>query len=78
MPKRIIYWFRNDLRLHDNEGFFKATQDAEEVIPVYVFDTVSYTHLDVYKRQGLRFIETKSSLYRGRIGIEIRPNNNFF
>ncbi|MFN8346671.1 MAG: DASH family cryptochrome [Spirosomataceae bacterium] len=39
MPKRIIYWFRNDLRLHDNEGFLKATQDADEVIPVYVFDT---------------------------------------
>ena len=46
MPKRIIYWFRNDLRLHDNEGFFKATQDAEEVIPVYVFDTRQFQQLD--------------------------------
>ncbi len=38
MPNRIIYWFRNDLRLHDNEGFLKATQNADEVIPVFVFD----------------------------------------
>ena len=39
MPhKRIIYWFRNDLRLHDNEGFLKATQNAEEVIPIFIFD----------------------------------------
>lgn len=38
MIHRIIYWFRNDLRLHDNEAFFSATQVAQEVIPVYVFD----------------------------------------
>ncbi len=38
MPKRIIYWFRNDLRLHDNEGFLKATQAADEVIPIFIFD----------------------------------------
>ncbi|GLU54116.1 deoxyribodipyrimidine photo-lyase [Dyadobacter frigoris] len=38
MIHRIIYWFRNDLRLHDNEAFFSATQIAQEVVPVYVFD----------------------------------------
>lgn len=46
MSKRIIYWFRNDLRLHDNEGFLKATQDADEVIPVYVFDTRQFKEID--------------------------------
>jgi len=38
MANRILYWFRNDLRLHDNKGFLKATQKADEVIPVFVFD----------------------------------------
>lgn len=38
MIHRIIYWFRNDLRLHDNEAFLSATQIAQEVVPVYVFD----------------------------------------
>jgi deoxyribodipyrimidine photo-lyase len=38
MAHRILYWFRNDLRLHDNEGFLKATQKADEVIPVFIFD----------------------------------------
>lgn len=38
MIHRIIYWFRNDLRLQDNEAFFSATQSAQEVVPVYVFD----------------------------------------
>lgn len=38
MSKRFIYWFRNDLRLHDNEAFWNAIRDADEVLPVYVFD----------------------------------------
>ncbi len=38
MKNRTIYWFRNDLRLHDNEGFLKATQKAGEVIPIFIFD----------------------------------------
>jgi len=38
MSQRIIYWFRNDLRLHDNEGIYTASVNAGEVLPVYVFD----------------------------------------
>ena len=38
MAQRIIYWFRNDLRLRDNEALFSAVSSASEVIPVYVFD----------------------------------------
>ncbi|GAB3505173.1 DASH family cryptochrome [Spirosoma knui] len=38
MPKRIVYWFRNDLRLHDNEALARALEAADEVLPVYVFD----------------------------------------
>jgi len=36
--RRIIVWFRNDLRLHDNEAFASACTLADQVIPVYVFD----------------------------------------
>jgi deoxyribodipyrimidine photo-lyase len=36
--QRIIYWFRNDLRLQDNEALFSAVESAKEVVPVYVFD----------------------------------------
>lgn len=38
MSKRIIYWFRNDLRLQDNEAFWEAVGAADELLPVYVFD----------------------------------------
>ncbi len=36
--KRAIVWFRNDLRLHDNEALQDAIRNADEVIPVYIFD----------------------------------------
>jgi deoxyribodipyrimidine photo-lyase len=38
MSQRIVYWFRNDLRLQDNEGFSSAISKSDEVIPVFVFD----------------------------------------
>ena len=36
--KRVILWFRNDLRLHDNEAIQEAMSSADEIIPIYVFD----------------------------------------
>lgn len=38
MKNRAIVWFRQDLRLHDNEALSTALRMADEVIPVYVFD----------------------------------------
>ncbi|MFT7121222.1 MAG: deoxyribodipyrimidine photo-lyase [Neolewinella sp.] len=39
MNKRLaIIWFRNDLRLHDNEALTDALKHAKEVLPVYIFD----------------------------------------
>jgi deoxyribodipyrimidine photo-lyase len=34
-----IFWFRRDLRLHDNKGFFEALSSGKEVLPVFIFDT---------------------------------------
>ena len=42
---RLIYWFRNDLRLHDNAGFAQACLDADMVLSVYVFDPASFDNL---------------------------------
>lgn len=41
-PNRILYWFRNDLRLHDNEGFAAACTQAQQVLPVYVFNPAAF------------------------------------
>ncbi|HWZ17095.1 MAG TPA: DASH family cryptochrome [Mucilaginibacter sp.] len=36
--KIILVWFRNDLRIHDNEILFEAARKADKVLPVYCFD----------------------------------------
>lgn len=36
--KVILVWFRNDLRIHDNEILFEAVERGDIVIPVYFFD----------------------------------------
>ena len=37
-PKKILVWFRNDLRLHDNEMLVEAIAKSNEILPVYIFD----------------------------------------
>ena len=39
-----MVWFRNDLRLHDHEPFYKATLKFKDVIPVYCFDPRQFHH----------------------------------
>lgn len=36
--RTILVWFRNDLRVHDNEILLEATRKADKVLPVYCFD----------------------------------------
>ncbi|MCH2488878.1 MAG: DNA photolyase family protein [Flavobacteriales bacterium] len=34
-----IFWFRRDLRLDDNVGFYKALHGQHPVLPIFIFDT---------------------------------------
>src|SRR5690606_10062658 len=39
MDKRtILVWFRNDLRIHDNEILLRAVERSQTIVPVYCFD----------------------------------------
>ena len=33
-----IFWFRRDLRLHDNNGLFEALKSGLKVLPLFIFD----------------------------------------
>ena len=33
-----LFWFRRDLRLHDNKGLFYALKSGKSVLPVFIFD----------------------------------------
>ena len=54
--KTILVWFRNDLRVHDNEILFEATRKADKVLPVYIFDPFYFktTELALLKTGSIR------------------------
>ncbi len=62
MPTRSIFWLRNDLRSTDNEAFVRATDAAQEVIPVFCFDP------RWFKKMPLGF--PKTDAYRFRFLVE--------
>ncbi|WP_461788286.1 DASH family cryptochrome [Pedobacter sp.] len=56
MGKKILVWFRNDLRLHDNEMLVEAIAKADEILPVYIFDPRHFqkTNYHTYKTGATR------------------------
>ncbi|TCJ17866.1 deoxyribodipyrimidine photo-lyase [Flaviaesturariibacter flavus] len=47
MPAPIsIFWFRRDLRLHDNRGLAAALRSGHPVLPVFIFDPLILSGLD--------------------------------
>ena len=34
-----IFWFRRDLRLHDNHGLYEALKQKKAVLPIFIFDS---------------------------------------
>lgn len=64
-----VVWFRNDLRVHDNEALVKATQRSGQVVPVYCFDPRLFmeTSFGFEKTGGFRarfLLESLASLRR--------------
>ncbi|KAL8054773.1 hypothetical protein ABFX02_04G014300 [Erythranthe guttata] len=42
LRRAAVVWFRNDLRIHDNECLTSANNDSVSVVPVYCFDPRDY------------------------------------
>lgn len=51
-----IFWFRRDLRLHDNRGLFEALHSQYQVLPVFIFDTDILDKLEDKKDARVDFI----------------------
>ncbi len=70
--KRAIVWFRNDLRVTDNETLVKAIQSAEEILPIYCFDPRMFekTALGFPKTGAFRFQFLVESLRQLRIRLQ--------
>ncbi|MDB4728104.1 DASH family cryptochrome [Saprospiraceae bacterium] len=64
MNERIgIVWFRQDLRLHDNEALTEALKNCTSIIPVYIFDERVF-------RGKTRFGFPKTGKYRAKFIVE--------
>lgn len=64
--KTILIWFRNDLRIHDNEILIEAVKRAEKVIPVYCFDPRYFEETEYGTR--------KTGVFRAQFLIESVEN----
>ena len=78
MSKVSIFWYRRDLRLHDNAGLFHALNSGEKILPIFIFDVnilnklpkddarVSFIHSELTKmNQYLMTFNTCIQLYHG-------------
>ena len=57
--KSVIYWFRKDLRLHDNPALLYALNAGYNIIPVYIFDNRWFQKLPVLDFPRTGFIRQK-------------------
>lgn len=51
-----LFWFRRDLRLHDNRGLFEALQSGNPVLPLFIFDTDILSNLPDKSDKRVGFI----------------------
>ena len=53
-----IFWFRRDLRLHDNAGLYHALKKGKPVVPVFIFDSNILDEIEDRKDRRLEFIHS--------------------
>ncbi len=51
-----IFWFRRDLRLHDNAGLYHALKGGTPVLPLFIFDTNILDALEEKADRRVHFI----------------------
>lgn len=64
MKKVSLFWFRRDLRLHDNRGLYECLRKEENVLPIFIFDTSILNKLENKKDPRVEFIHLQLSLLK--------------
>ena len=72
-----IFWFRRDLRLHENAALYHALKDSKPVVPVFIFDRNILDELEDRTDRRVEFIHLalrKIQTELGAIGstLEVR------
>ncbi|HNB70588.1 MAG TPA: deoxyribodipyrimidine photo-lyase [Acidobacteriota bacterium] len=60
--RRVLHWFRRDFRLEDNTALLTACTQAEEIIPVYIFDPGWLSRPDASPERGVFLLDSLHSL----------------
>ena len=58
MDKVTVFWFRRDLRLHDNAGLYRALMAGDPVLPIFIFDKNILNKLQNKQDKRVEFIHT--------------------
>ena len=61
MSQISIFWFRRDLRLHDNAGLYHALKSGNPVLPIFIFDKNILDKLEDKKDKRVQFIHNALS-----------------
>jgi deoxyribodipyrimidine photo-lyase len=61
-PRKIMVWYRNDLRIHDHQPLIEACQKSQFVLPVFCFDPRQF--------QSTAYHTLKTGYFRTRFLIE--------
>ncbi len=61
MSQISIFWFRRDLRLHDNAGLYHALKSGNPVLPIFIFDKNILDKLEDKKDKRVQFIHNSLS-----------------
>lgn len=63
-----IFWFRRDLRLHDNAALYHALRSDNQVIPIFIFDTDILDKLEIEKDARVVFLHKTLTSIREKLG----------
>ncbi|NUN07314.1 MAG: deoxyribodipyrimidine photo-lyase, partial [Bdellovibrio sp.] len=78
MKKTTLFWFRRDLRLHDNAGLFYALKEqGQDVLPVFIFDKDILGKLEDPRDARVTFLQQtvaglKASLQKKKSDLVVR------
>lgn len=67
-----IFWFRRDLRLHDNAGFYHALKSNHPVLPLFIFDQNILNDLEDKKDARVAFIHAEIK----RLQLELKKQGS--
>ncbi|MBX2845112.1 MAG: DNA photolyase family protein [Saprospiraceae bacterium] len=80
MKKVAVFWFRRDLRLHDNHGLSEALKGEYPVLPIFIFDPKILDKLEDKDDARVQFIHELLQKIQAQLqplgkGLKVLHNN---